>query len=79
MLVTGFNGGNSNPTTGDFSFGIEGILFRDGKPLHPVREMLMTGNIITLWNNLLYAGNDPRPCMSKQIPTLAFGNVVLSA
>lgn len=79
VLVTGFNGGNSNPTTGDFSFGIEGILFRDGKPLHPVREMLMTGNIITLWNNLLYAGNDPRPCMSKQIPTLAFGNVVLSA
>ena len=79
VLVTGFNGGNSNPTTGDFSFGIEGILFRDGKPAHPVRELLMTGNIITLWNNLLYAGSDPRPCMSKQIPTLAFGNVVLSA
>ncbi|MBQ6086533.1 MAG: TldD/PmbA family protein [Bacteroidales bacterium] len=79
ILVTGFNGGNSNPTTGDFSFGIEGILFRDGKPVHPVREMLMTGNFITLWNNLLYAGNDPRPCMSKLIPTLAFGNVTLSA
>jgi len=79
ILVTGFNGGNSNPATGDFSFGIEGFLFRDGKTVHPVREMLITGNLLTLWNNLLAAGNDYRPCKSKLIPTLAFSQVDFSA
>ena len=79
ILVTGFNGGNSNSATGDFSFGIEGFLFKDGKIVHPVREMLITGNLLTLWNNLLAAGNDARFCKSKLIPTLAFGNVDFSA
>ena len=36
ILVTGFNGGNSNGTTGDFSFGIEGFLVEEGKPVKPV-------------------------------------------
>ena len=75
ILVTGFNGGNSNSSTGDFSYGIEGYLFAGGKILHPVREMLMTGNFITLWNNLTDVADDARACMSKLIPTLAFVNV----
>ncbi|MBR4755358.1 MAG: TldD/PmbA family protein [Bacteroidales bacterium] len=79
ILVTGFNGGNSNSATGDFSFGIDGYLFKGGKVVHPVREMLITGNLITLWNNLLAAGDDPRPCKSKVIPTLAFKDVDFSA
>jgi len=79
ILVTGFNGGNSNSATGDFSFGIEGFYFKDGKIVHPVREMLITGNLVTLWNNLIAAGNDSRPCKSKLIPTLAFGKVYFSA
>ena len=79
ILVTGFNGGNSNSTTGDFSFGIEGFLFKDGKIVHPLRGMLVTGNFIDLWNSLLAAGDDARHCKSKLIPTLAFGNVEFSA
>lgn len=79
ILVTGFNGGNSNSATGDFSFGVEGFLFKNGKIAHPVREMLITGNLLTLWNNLLAAGNDARFCKSKLIPTLAFGNIDFSA
>lgn len=79
ILVTGFNGGNCNPSTGDFSFGIEGFAFSRGKITHPVREMLITGNIVTLWNNLLAAGTDLRPSARWQIPTLAFENVSFSA
>ena len=78
ILVTGFNGGNSNSSTGDFSFGVEGFYFKDGKIVHPVREMLVTGNFITLWGNLLAAGDDPRPCKSKLIPTLAFEKVIFN-
>lgn len=79
ILVTGFNGGNCNPVTGDFSFGIEGFAFSKGKIAHPVREMLITGNIIELWNNLLAAGSDARPSSRWQIPSLAFEDVVFSA
>ena len=79
ILVTGFNGGNCNPVTGDFSFGIEGFAFSKGKITHPVREMLITGNIVELWNNLIAAGNDYRPSARWQIGTLAFENVSFSA
>ncbi len=79
ILVTGFNGGNSNPATGNFSYGIEGFLIKGGKKVHPVREILMTGNFLTLWNNLLVTADDARPCQSKLIPTLAFKNVDISA
>ena len=79
ILVTGFNGGNSNPATGNFSYGIEGFVIKDGKRMHPVREMLITGNFLTLWNNLLAVADDARPCLSKLVPTLAFKNVDFSA
>ena len=79
ILVTGFNGGNCNPVTGDFSFGIEGFAFSDGKTVHPVKEMLITGNIMELWNSLTAAGSDARPSSRWQIPSLAFENVVFSS
>lgn len=75
ILVCGFNGGNSNSSTGDFSYGIEGFLFENGRILHPVREMVITGNFITLWSNLLATADDARSCMAKRIPSLAFGSV----
>ncbi|MBQ0093486.1 MAG: TldD/PmbA family protein [Bacteroidales bacterium] len=75
ILVTEFNGGNTNTATGDFSFGIEGFVFKKGKIAYPVKEMLVTGNIVDLWSNLIACGDDSRACMSKLIPTLAFCNV----
>lgn len=78
ILVTEFNGGNSNSSTGDFSYGVEGFIFEDGRITRPVSGMLVTGNFIGLWNRLIAAGDDARPCMSKLIPTLAFSEVDFS-
>ncbi|MCQ2141125.1 MAG: TldD/PmbA family protein [Bacteroidales bacterium] len=78
ILVTGFNGGNTNSTTGDYSFGIEGFAFKDGKITHPVREMLITGNLVTLWNSIIGVGDDARLCKSKLTPSLAFEGVDFS-
>ena len=75
ILVTGFNGGNCNGATGDFSYGIEGFRFRGGKIIHPVREMNITGNVVSLWNNLALAGKDPQKWAKWQIPSLAFENI----
>ena len=79
ILVTGFNGGNSNSATGNFSYGIEGFMVRGGKIAFPVKEALMTGDFLTLWNNLIFAAEDARLCMSKLIPSIAFAGVVISA
>lgn len=79
VWVTGFNGGNTNGTTGDFSFGIEGFRIENGKVAQPVSEMNITGNILELWNNLVEIGNDPfSPQSSRQIPALLFQNVSFS-
>ncbi len=78
ILVTDFNGGNSNPVTGDFSYGIEGYLFSGGKITRPVSGMLVTGNFISLWKDFIASADDARSCMSKLIPTLAFSNVDFS-
>ncbi len=63
----------------DFSFGIEGFAFSRGKVTHPVREMLITGNMTSLWNSLTAAGTDALPSSRWQIPSLAFDDVSFSA
>lgn len=78
ILVTGFNGGNSNKSTGDFSYGIEGFLIENGKLVQPVNEMNVTGNMITLWSSLVAVGNDPRVSSSWRIPSLVFEGVNFS-
>ena len=79
IWVTGFNGGNTNSTTGDFSFGIEGFLVENGIATTPIGEMNITGNILDLWNNLVEVGNDPLSLnSSRQIPSLLFEGVSFS-
>lgn len=78
IWVTGFNGGNTNPTTGDFSFGIEGFLIENGTIVQPVGEMNITGNILSLWENLQEVGDDPRKNSSWRIPSLLFTDVSFS-
>lgn len=78
ILVTGFNGGNSNSTTGDFSYGIEGFLIENGKLTQPVNEMNVTGNFIDLWGSLVAVGNDPQPNRSWLVPSLVFDGVNFS-
>ena len=79
ILVTDFNGGNCNSATGDFSYGVSGFLFENGKITSPIDSMLITGNMTELWSSLLAAGTDPVPGMSRQIPTLAFRDVTFNA
>ena len=72
IFITGFNGGNCNSSTGDFSYGIEGFLIENGKLTQPINEMNITGNMVTLWKSLVAVGNAPRPSSSWQIPSLTF-------
>ncbi len=78
ILVTGFNGGNSNGATGDFSYGIEGFLVEKGKLIQPVAEMNITGNFKQLWNDLVAVGKDVDISRSWRLPSLVFDNVDFS-
>ncbi|MDY6277721.1 MAG: TldD/PmbA family protein [Bacteroidales bacterium] len=78
VLITGFNGGNCNSATGDFSFGVEGFYYGPDSSF-PVRELVITGNMLDLWNNLVAVGSDARPCKPRVVPTLVFKDVDFSS
>jgi len=78
ILVNSFSGGNANSTTGDFSFGIAGQLIENGKVVRAVNEMNVSGNLKTLFNNLIENGNDPNLFSSLQSPTMVFADVDFS-
>jgi PmbA protein len=78
ILVNNFIGGNSNATSGDFSFGLMGFYIEGGEIKHAVNEMNITGNFKELWANLVEVGNDPYPYSSYMIPTLHFLDVQCS-
>lgn len=78
IFVTGFNGGNQNGSTGDFSYGIEGFLVEKGKLIQPVAEMNITGNFKDLWNQLIAVGSDVDNTRSWRLPSLVFDNVSFS-
>jgi len=75
ILVTGFLGGNSNGTTGDFSLGAQGFRIRGGKLAEPVGEMNVSGNHLELWARLAGVGNDPYAYSASRTPTLVFDGV----
>ena len=75
ILVTGFLGGNSNGTTGDFSLGVRGFRIRGGRLAEPVGEMNVSGNQLELWRRLAAVGNDPYRYSALRTPTLVFEGV----
>jgi PmbA protein len=75
ILVTGFLGGNSNGTTGDYSFGVQGFRVRGGQIAEPVAEMNISGNLTDLFKRLTAVGNDVYPYSTIRTPTLVFEGV----
>jgi len=78
ILITGFNGGNCNGSTGDFSYGIEGYFIENGKIIHPVNEMNISGNMNQFWLNLVETGNDVLENESIKTPSMMFDNIDFS-
>ena len=78
ILVTDFNGGNCDPATGNFSYGIEGFLLEGGVIVQPVSGMNITGNMLDVWQRLSHVANDADPWETELIPTLTFEDVAFS-
>ncbi len=78
ILVTGFLGGNANPLTGDFSFGIRGRLLENGEPTACLSEMNLSGNLLQIFHQLAEVANDPWTWSSTICPTLVFEDQAFS-
>jgi len=78
LAVTSFLGGNFNSTTGDFSYGVQGLWIEDGQPAHAVEGMNLAGNFAELWQGLAAVGNDPFPYAKLRAPSLLLAEVQLA-
>ncbi len=78
IYVTGWIGGNADTTTGDYSLGLRGHLIEQGKVSAAVMEMNATGNLRTLFSQLVAVGNDPFPYSTVLAPSLTFADVDFS-
>jgi len=50
----------ANPITGELSVGINGILLEHGRPLYPIREAALSGNIYEMFSRVISLGDDVR-------------------
>ena len=78
IRVEGFLGGNANPTSGDFSFGIHGTLLENGEPVQSLSEMNISGNLFELLDNYVESANDSWRFGAWRVPTLRFDNIQFS-
>lgn len=78
IYITGFIGGNSNSTTGDFSVGVLGKLYDKGSLVQNIAEMNIADNHLNFWKKLVETGNDPWIYSQLQSPSLVFEDVVVA-
>ncbi|MDA8168402.1 MAG: TldD/PmbA family protein [Nitrospiraceae bacterium] len=68
-----------NPVSGEFSVGISGLLIENGKLSRPVKEAIISGNILDLFGKVEAVGNDLRFYGQTGSPSILIGAVDISA
>lgn len=80
ILITNAMGiHTANPVSGDFSIGISGLWVEDGEPLYPIKEAVISGNILELFKKVEMVGKDLRFYGSTGSPSLLIGEMDVSA
>lgn len=67
----------ANPITGDFSLGAIGYLKKERKKI-PFKEVIFSGNVFELLNNVIYVGNDLRFYGNYGSPSLLIKGIKIS-
>jgi PmbA protein len=68
----------ANPISGDFSIGISGLLIQKGKIIYPVKEVMISGNILDLFKGVHLVGDDHRFYGNIGSPSLLIKNIDIS-
>jgi PmbA protein len=79
LLVTEAMGiHTANPISGDFSVGVTGIWIKGGTLSHPVKEAVISGNILELFKNVVMCADDLKFYGKIGSPSLLIQNVDIS-
>ncbi len=69
----------ANPISGDFSVGVTGLWIENGAVSHPVKEAVISGNLLELFGKVALLGDDLRFFGAIGSPSLLIPDVDLSA
>jgi len=69
----------ANPISGDFSIGISGLWIENGEILYPVKEAIMSGNILEMFRKIEGVGADLKFYGNTGSPSLLIGDMDISA
>jgi PmbA protein len=69
----------ANPVSGDFSIGVTGLWIEEGEVKYPVKEAVISGNILGLFGRIEEVGDDLRFYGSVGAPSLLIPDVDISA
>ncbi len=80
LYITSVSGLNSgiNGQTLDFSLPCEGYLIKDGKKDKAFSMMVVAGNLLDVFNNILAIGNDVEPDNGRFIPSMIVKSLTVS-
>jgi PmbA protein len=69
----------ADPISGDFSIGISGLWIERGETVYPIKEALISGNILDLFKKVEDIGSDLRFYGNTGSPSLLIGEMDISA
>lgn len=78
IRVEGFLGGNANPTSGAFSFGVHGQLYENGQPTRNISEMNVSGDLFQLFERFTATASDLWTRSSWRTGSLLFDDIQFS-
>ncbi|MCX7793220.1 MAG: TldD/PmbA family protein [Thermodesulfovibrionales bacterium] len=67
-----------NPVTGDFSVGVSGLWIVKGEPAFAVKETMIAGNVIDLFDKVIAVGDDLKFYGSTGSPHILFRDIDIS-
>ncbi len=80
ILILGAMGVHTaNPISGDFSVGISGLWIENGKPAYPIKEAVISGNILDMFKKVEAVGSDLTFYGNTGSPSLLIGDMDVSA
>jgi PmbA protein len=69
----------ANPVSGDFSIGVTGLWIENGLSCYPVKEAVISGNILDLFEKIVAVGDDLRFYGNIGAPSLIISDIDVSA
>ncbi len=69
----------ANPVSGDFSIGISGLWIENGEAVCPVKEAIISGNILEMFKKVEAVGSDLKFYGNTGSPSLLIGDMDISA